>query len=596
MRGIGRRQVRATLLAAMAVGLPLNILHVVQDARQERERMGEIGDGILTLVEGTAARAAYTFDRALAETVTDSLLALPSVIAARVEDDQGAILAEADRRPVVSPLRWLSDAAFGQQIVYRQMLRPPPLPEGVRLTAPGAPIGALTMTLDTRVLADALLTRSLRLFMLGLVKIALLAATLWAVANWLVTRPLARLAAAVDAIDPDNPAAVAHAPPGHGGQELGRLAAAVNGLLARFHRAEAARREADGRFRAAAASMPDGLLVLDAAGRIAFVNDQFVQNCPAALRDCLAVGRTARACIDRARLSGPLLRAEGQEVTCALTHTLSVPEGDAEVTLHDGRIIRGRARAMPDGGTVLVTSDVTRRRRMADDLRRAEKLAAVGTLASGVAHDFNNLLAVIFSSTELALARQPPDSPARAALERVLEAGRRGRALVAQVMAFSRAERMPGAAVDLGQSVAAAATLCAAGLGEGVRLELETPPGPAVVSATDTQVHQIVSNLLANAAQAMDGKGTIRVSVGIEGGEALLSVADQGPGMDAETRRRACEPFFTTKPVGQGSGLGLAVVYGLAEALGGRVEIDSAPGQGTTVIVRNPLAAASAAA
>jgi signal transduction histidine kinase len=94
----------------------------------------------------------------------------------------------------------------------------------------------------------------------------------------------------------------------------------------------------------------------------------------------------------------------------------------------------------------------------------------------------------------------------------------------------------------------------------------------------------------------LGGTGEISVSVTLDGAEAVLTVADRGPGMDAETRRRACEPFFTTKPVGQGSGLGLAVVYGLAQALGGRVDIDSAPGRGTAIAVRTPLAAASAAA
>ena len=594
MRGIGRRQVRATLLAAMVVGLPLNIVHVAQDAGAERERMGEIGSGLLALVEGTAARAAYTFDRALAATVSDSLLALPAVIAVRVEDNLGTVLAEAERAAVPSALRWLTDAAFGTRMVYRETLRPPPPPEGARLSAPEAAIGTLTVTLDTRVLANDLLTRSLRLFVLGLVKVGLLAVALWAVANWLVTRPLARLSADVDVIDPDDPAAAARAPRGHGDDELGRLAGAVNGLLARFRRAEAARRLADRRFRAAAASMPDGLLVLDAEGRIAFVNDQFVQNCPLALRGCIAIGRFAKDCIERAAEAGPLLRADGAEAPdAALTRALMAPEGDVEATLHDGRIIRGRFRSMPDGGRVVVTSDVTRRRQMAENLRRAEKLSAVGTLASGVAHDFNNLLAVIFSSTELALARQPADGPARAALERVLEAGRRGRALVGQVMAFSRAERTPGAGVDLGPSVAAAAALCAAGLGDGVRVAVQGPDRPAPVHASETQVHQIVSNLLANAAQAMGGVGEIRVTVSVESDEAALTVADHGPGMDAETRRRACEPFFTTKPVGQGSGLGLAVVYGLAEALGGRVEIDSGPGRGTAVTVRAPLALAA---
>jgi signal transduction histidine kinase/CheY-like chemotaxis protein len=226
-------------------------------------------------------------------------------------------------------------------------------------------------------------------------------------------------------------------------------------------------------------------------------------------------------------------------------------------------------------------------------LRQAEKLKAVGTLASGIAHDFNNILATIFTSTEVALLHLAEDAPARVALGRVMGAGKRGRQLVAEILTFSRGERTPRVAIELGAAVAAAIELCRPALGGNVELSYDRPGDPIFVAADEAQVHQLVSNLCLNAAQAMPGGGRISVRVtGGKGGDgqrrATLRVADTGSGMDADTAARAFEPFFTTKPVGEGTGLGLAVVHGTVEALGGRVKLRTAPGRGSVFSIALP--------
>jgi FixJ family two-component response regulator len=245
---------------------------------------------------------------------------------------------------------------------------------------------------------------------------------------------------------------------------------------------------------------------------------------------------------------------------------------------------------------VLLTSDITRQRSLEAELRQAEKLKAVGTLASGIAHDFNNILATIFTSTEVALLHLAEDAPARAALDRVLSAGRRGRQLAAEILTFSRGERTPRVAIELGAAVAAAVELCRPALGANVGLRCDQPSDPVFVAADEAQIHQIVSNLCLNAAQAMPDGGTISVRAGSgegRGGQrrAKLRVRDSGSGMDAETAARAFEPFFTTKPIGQGTGLGLAVVHGTVKALGGRIRLRTAPGRGSTFTITLPCVA-----
>ena len=187
----------------------------------------------------------------------------------------------------------------------------------------------------------------------------------------------------------------------------------------------------------------------------------------------------------------------------------------------------------------------------------------------------------------------PEDTLARPALDRVLAAGNRARQLIAEILTFSRSERTPHVAIDLGATVASAIDFCRHALAPNIELRADLPVDPVYVAADESQIHQIVSNLCLNAVQAMPSGG--RISVRLEsdrGGNgqrwARLGVADTGPGMDAETAARAFEPFFTTKPVGEGTGLGLAVVHGTVQALGGRIRLRTAPGRGSVFAITLP--------
>ena len=237
-------------------------------------------------------------------------------------------------------------------------------------------------------------------------------------------------------------------------------------------------------------------------------------------------------------------------------------------------------------------------------LREAQKLEMIGRLTGGVAHDFNNLLMGIRSSLELLEERLPADdAEGRALVGDALSGAARGASLTQRMLAFARRQDLAPAAVDVGDLVEGMAELLARSLGPGVRVDTELAPGTAAALVDANQLELAVLNLAMNARDAMDGAGELRVSVGDAGAPAdapapgdyvRVGISDTGRGMDAETLRRASEPFFTTKGVGDGTGLGLSMVQGLAEQSGGRLELRSEPGAGTRAELLLPAAGRAA--
>jgi signal transduction histidine kinase len=240
-----------------------------------------------------------------------------------------------------------------------------------------------------------------------------------------------------------------------------------------------------------------------------------------------------------------------------------------------------------------------------ESLAQAQKMEAIGRLTGGVAHDFNNLLMAVLGNLDL-LSRRLTDPKHVRYLEQARAAGERGAKLTGQLLAFSRRQRLEVKAMDIGEAVEAAAALLRPTIGGAHQLNVEVAPDlwPALGDAT--QVELMVVNLSLNARDAMALGGVVSISAsnvtvarrrdrgeGPPAGDyVMIAVADTGEGMTPEVAARVFEPFFTTKPLGKGSGLGLPQVLGLAKQLGGGVEIDTAPDQGTTVRVYLPRAAA----
>jgi PAS domain S-box-containing protein len=251
-------------------------------------------------------------------------------------------------------------------------------------------------------------------------------------------------------------------------------------------------------------------------------------------------------------------------------------------------------------------TDVSERKEAEADLRKyeaqvrhAQKMDSIGTLAGGIAHDFNNILGAILGNAALALESLGEGHPAAAYLHEVHKASTRARTLVRQILTFSRREPQELIMQSLWPVVEETHQLLRATLPAGVDLDVVHVGEAPHVHADATQVQQVVMNLCTNAWHALrDGTG--RITIGLEavsldetarqhlGGLsssrcAHLWVSDNGIGMDAPTRERIFEPFFTTKPVGQGTGLGLAVAHGIVVAHHGAIAVDSEPGRGSTV-------------
>ncbi len=372
--------------------------------------------------------------------------------------------------------------------------------------------------------------------------------------------------------------------------------------------AEAALRQQRDLLAVTLGSIGDAVLTTDTDGRITFLNpvaeavtgwplqDALGQPCDAVFR--LVHERT------RQPLESPVTRVlrEGIVVDLAPQTVLPTRDGrDVPIADLSAPIRSGSERLQ---GVVVVFRDVSEARRLEEQLQQAQKMEALGTLAGGIAHDFNNILAAILGYTELAQDAVPLTSPVWPWLQRVLTAGLRAKDLVLQILAFSRntpAERTPvSLAVVLRETLPFLRALLPATIAIEEYLTLEA----SLVLADATQMHQIVMNLSANAAYAMRDTGGI-LAVRLEAVEVdaafaathpalclgpyvRLTVRDSGPGIPPDVLARMYEPFFTTKEVGQGTGLGLSVVHGIVESHSGAILVESTLGQGTTFTIYLP--------
>jgi PAS domain S-box-containing protein len=313
---------------------------------------------------------------------------------------------------------------------------------------------------------------------------------------------------------------------------------------------------------------------------------------------------------DREALKAALARTIGQDVPYETEYRSVWPDGSVHYIVARAKLFRDKT-----GQPVRVNGlawEVTERKRMEEEkekietqLRQSQKLEAIGTLAGGIAHDFNNILQPMIGYTEMALLELSLSSPLRNDLEQVLNASLRAKELIRQILAISRAtqeqQRIP---TDISPIIKEALKLLRSSLPASIEMRQKIRKGVAL--ADPTQIHQVLMNLCTNAAHAMDEKGILEVRlstvdlsesdladrsiVDLKPGPHLkLCVSDTGAGMDAKTMERIFDPYFTTKEVGKGSGLGLAVVNGIVKRHEGAVTVRSEPGRGTTFTIYIPM-------
>jgi two-component system, cell cycle sensor histidine kinase and response regulator CckA len=242
-----------------------------------------------------------------------------------------------------------------------------------------------------------------------------------------------------------------------------------------------------------------------------------------------------------------------------------------------------------EGGLgISLIEDFTARRELEDQLRQAQKMDSIGKLAGGIAHDFNNLMTAVIGYSDLLLQQSGAEDTGREKVEAIRDSAVRASDLTRQLLAFSRRQILQTQEIDLRDVVTRMDTLLTRLIGDDVRLQTLTGVEPVVVRADRTQLEQVVMNLAVNARDAMPEGGLLTVAVISDGDSAVLSVIDDGIGMDEETRGRIFEPFFTTKPLAEASGLGLSTVHGIVGQSGGTVQVESRPGRGTAFTIRLP--------
>ncbi|HVP38455.1 MAG TPA: PAS domain S-box protein [Candidatus Saccharimonadales bacterium] len=353
---------------------------------------------------------------------------------------------------------------------------------------------------------------------------------------------------------------------------------------------------------------PWGILLADAAGTILYVNREILRLFDYRREDLL--GRPVEMLVPaRFRGQHPAFRK-------LYAHDATPRPMGAGRDLHgrrrDGSEVPVEIGLNPirtERGTFVLSSvvDITGRRRIEAQLRQSQKMETMGMLAGGIAHDFNNVLHGIIGHAELARRAAGQDAELRQDLERILEAAERGRQLVQRISGFSRQGETLRVPTRLEGPVREAVRLLHASLPKDIEIRELLDPNAPTVLADETQIHQVVMNLATNSAHAMPEGGPLELGLGRfevdaefakthpdlrPGPHAQLSVTDGGEGMPAEVLARAQEPFFTTKPPGTGTGLGLSVVRGIVQGMGGALEIRSRPGQGTRVDIYLPAAPA----
>ncbi|RIK44144.1 MAG: hypothetical protein DCC55_03330 [Chloroflexi bacterium] len=250
-----------------------------------------------------------------------------------------------------------------------------------------------------------------------------------------------------------------------------------------------------------------------------------------------------------------------------------------------------------------IARDISQRKQLEEELRHSQKMEAVGRLAGAVAHDFNNLLTAILGYSQLLLLRLEPNSPWRKEITEIEKAGRSAAALTSQLLAFSRKQRVKPQNLDLNQVVSTIERMLGRLIGDDIELRVHLEPALGTIRADPSQLEQLIMNLAVNSRDAMPRGGTLWIETAntyidakyamhhrgvLPGPYVMLTVRDEGVGMDHETQSRIFEPFFTTKEEGKGTGLGLATVYGIVKQYEGLIEVQSQPGAGTTFRIYFP--------
>jgi PAS domain S-box-containing protein len=351
-------------------------------------------------------------------------------------------------------------------------------------------------------------------------------------------------------------------------------------------------------------AMDESVLLVDSDDRVVYCNSVFRER-KRAMEAYLAPGTSFRDFLRVFARRGGVPEAVGREEAWLEERMLrhANPQGQFEMESFDGTPLLVTEKRLADGGTLIVAMDISALKRAEAQLVQSQKMEAVGQLTGGVAHDFNNLLTVVLGNLNLLRGKLDQQTPEYKMLAPAIRAAERGATLTGRLLAFSRRQTLSPSVVNAGKAIADMTALMRRVLGENIEIETVLDAGLWSCEVDPVQLENALLNMAINARDAMPEGGKLTIEAGnarldedyaanqaeVQPGRyVMISVTDTGIGMSADVRSRVFDPFFPTKEVGRGTGLGLSMVYGFVKQSGGHIAVYSEPGEGTTFKIYLP--------
>ncbi|OUR78640.1 hypothetical protein A9Q83_07125 [Alphaproteobacteria bacterium 46_93_T64] len=604
---IAIKQAKTAIIAAVIVGLLFSIAQLAYDLVKEQQGVQQDVEHILNSMKDPATKAAYNLSSDLAENVLAGVFENPQIkegyIFAIFGAGENELLAEQRRTIKPSNLDWFAKLIFDDTKLFTLNLQ---LPNETAIA------GLLQIRVDGQYLAQSFIDRAIIIFSAGFLRNLSLTLVLIIAFYNTLTKPILNISRKIESIDVERPEnSLIQIPEAHEKDEFGTLVRGINTFLTllgtnlqRRRLAEDEKEESMKMFQSLAKASSDIFWETHSDNKIALISEDQMSldiNKHLNLHGSNLFQLMNSHCTDEMQETVQKLRTEPKDFRDIQLHFLE--EGKPLILSFYGSAIfddRGDFEGFL-GTAVNITKTVLQALEIADakdKLRQAQKMEAVGQLTGGIAHDFNNLLAVIIGNLEL-IGESIGDRPEiQARLSAAITSGEKGAVLTQQLLSFSRKQALNPCHVDLNTLLTDLTGMLTRTLGGEIIIETNFEKKLIKGFIDPTQFENAIINLSINARDAMPSGGTLSIktenyllvepmgtiSGTMEPGVFVrITVSDTGTGMDKFTLQKAMEPFFTTKEVGKGSGMGLAMVFGFIAQSSGHIQIDSELEIGTTV-------------
>ena len=589
------RQARNTVISGVVLGLVVSCILVFQDLITVRDQIDTKIKQSIAAVFQSASQAAYEIDSLRARGAVSGILKDKAVKGVRIVDDFGTVLAQSSESVESNKYDRVVNWLFGKKLMYTA-----PLVWGNEKKN----VGEIVIVVDGQYMANDFINRSIRTIVGTFLLVSILVFIFTFLFYRSIILPILLVVRLVSTVDTNNPGhETMDMPKNHEDNELGMLVAAVNRLIEGYsdsleisRESEERIRQSETRYRLLIEKSPLGIVIVDTRGNIQKVNAKLLEilgspsagdtkNINILTYKPLVESGISQNFIQCAELGKPgvfetaYTSAWGRQ-SYMKYHLQPITESDGQITAIQGLV-----------------EDISETRKLEEQLKQAQKMEAIGTLAGGISHDFNNILQAINGYTQILLFDRNEKDPDYKKLISIRQSAERAAKLVRQLLLFSRKMETEFQPIDLNREVEQARKLLERTIPKMIEIQIDSTYGLDTINADPVQIEQVLLNLGGNAADSMPNGGviaigteniTVDVNHHVEklemtpGRYVLLTFSDTGTGMDSKTLEHIFEPFFTTKEIGKGTGLGLASVYGIVKSHGGYITCVSEIGQGTT--------------